>query len=224
MLCGRLPTRHLRHRLPRRALARSLRYANAGHLPPLLCGPDGVPARRRRPAAGRGRAPRLRESELALEPRRAPLRLHGRADRGAPLGRDVRPRAPGPAGGGAARLPRAPGARARRCTTRSPNGPAGMSDDAVALALRRVRLTRRARSPTPPFPLEWAPCLKGPTRAPAWTNRIRTRWRRWWRCCRGIDTGRPSRAALALGPLRERAAAGRAARASRSPATAWARR
>ena len=71
----------------------SLRYANAGHL---AASADPGP---------RGRAPRVAglplgvdpvdrygESELALEHGELAVRVHGRADRGAPLGRDLRPR------------------------------------------------------------------------------------------------------------------------------------
>ena len=91
----------------------------------------------------------------------------------------------------------------------------GLTDDAVALALRRQTLTWPRR------PLEWPRWPKGPTRAPAWTSALRRApWARWWRCWPASAPGRPSRAALALGPLRERAAPRRASAASRCRATA----
>ena len=115
----------------------SLRYANAGHLPPLIV--SGGEIRRlggQGPPARGGGARRVRGVAARARARRAALRLHGRPDRGAPRRRGVRTR---PAGGAPGR--RAP-AHAPEELVHAIHGEiadwaGGLTDDTVALALRR---------------------------------------------------------------------------------------
>ena len=79
-----------------------LTYCNAGHLPPLhVSGGDARHAAGPRAAARNRREPRLWRGRAAPGARRPRLRVHRRADRGAPRRRDVRRRAPDQARRGA---------------------------------------------------------------------------------------------------------------------------
>ena len=117
----------------------SLRYCNAGHLPPLhVSERHRLPARQPRSAARRVRAPRLLGERAASRARRPGLRPHRWADRGAPGGRDVRHRAPVPARGGIGRARTRPQELVRAVHEDVTGWADGISDDAVALALRRT--------------------------------------------------------------------------------------
>ena len=101
MLLGRLPRDAFVTAFLGILTSDSLRYTNAGHLPPLH-------VRGERAAAARGHGLPLgvmegqtyASSELELGARRPRVRAHGRADRGAPRGRDVRRGAARPLRGG----------------------------------------------------------------------------------------------------------------------------
>ena len=109
---------------------RSLTYANAGHLPPLLV-VDGEPPRRLdgrgRPAAGRGAGRRSTEERVALAGRRAARALHRRA------GRAPRPR------------PRRRHRPARRAAGRAVDGPIDAIPAALVGALAPGGPRRRRR-------------------------------------------------------------------------------
>ena len=147
-------------------------------------------ARGRRPSARGAGEPELHVSELELTPRRPCLRPHGRADRGAPRRGDVRRGAAGPLR--RRRLLAAPPKELVRAVHEEVTGWAdGISDDAVALALRRT--ARR----TADFRLNGA--RGGRIRATGVDQLLSaTRSRRWWTSW-PIRPGRPSRAALASG-------------------------
>ena len=131
--------RHVRHRLPRRSSpGRAAPTANAGHLPPLHVLRAATLGRCRATGCRSGSTrPRLRRGRAAPGARRPRLRLHRRPDRGAPRRRDVRRRAPDARSSRSARSVLRPDGLVRAVHEEVASWSDGLSDDSVALALRR---------------------------------------------------------------------------------------
>ena len=226
MLAGRLPSDSFVTAFLGVLSPGSLRYANAGHLPPLhRVGRASVRSLEGHglPLGVDGRRALRATRELALDARRAAVRLHGRP-RSRPAARarlfgHERLAAAGRRACAAERSPR--GAGAARCTTRSPAGRAGSTDDAVrpgpAPPLSRAPPRRR-------HPLEWPDArsgLRARGRGPVALRRRRGRAGGGPRRHRHRPARRARRSARATTPT---CCASTTGAASRCPPTAWARR
>ena len=144
-------------------------------------------------------------SELRAGARRPRVRAHRRPDRGAPRRRDVRRGPACPVRGGRRRVALAEGARARRA--RGGHGVGGRDLRRRRGARAAAHAPRRRR-----IPLEWGPWQTAHTHDAGVDQLLSgNAVAALVEVLSGIRTGRPSRAALAERPLRERPEARRPA-------------